>query len=93
MPHLLSDGRTMPSSTVCSNYLSNALLCWIKTTVPLEGCWTSRADVMDNIVWWRITGAGEARKIGILPLLEPIRALVVTTRLIEDISGCGLHTH
>ncbi len=46
---------------------SNALLRRIKTTIPLKGCWTSRADVMDNIVWWRITGAGEVRKIRILP--------------------------
>ncbi len=47
--------------------LSNALLRWVKAAIPLEACWASRADVMDNIVWWRITGAGEVRKIGILP--------------------------
>ncbi len=47
--------------------LSNALLRRIKATTPMEGCWTIRSDVMDNIVWWRITGAGEVRKIGILP--------------------------
>ncbi len=47
--------------------LSNALLRRIKMTIPLEGCWTSRSDVMDNIVWWRITGAGDVREVGILP--------------------------
>ncbi len=46
---------------------SNALLRRIKTTIPLEGCWTSRSGVMDNIVWWRITGAGDVREVGILP--------------------------
>ncbi len=47
--------------------LSNAFLRRITTTIPLEGCWTSRSDVMDNIVWWRITGAGDARVVGIIP--------------------------
>ncbi len=47
--------------------LSNALLRWVEATIPLEGCWTSRSDVMDNIVCWRNMGAGEVRKIGILP--------------------------
>ncbi len=46
----------------------------IKPTIPLKGCWISRADVMDNIVWWRITGAGEVRKIGILPYQRSVRA-------------------
>ncbi len=27
------------------------------------------------------------------PLRKPVRARVVTTRLMEGISGCGLHTH
>ncbi len=45
--------------------LSNAHLRQIKATIPLEGCWTSRSDVMGNIVWWRITGA--VREVGILP--------------------------
>ncbi len=47
--------------------MSNALLRRIKAAIPLEGCWTSRADVMDNIVWWRITGAGDVPEVGILP--------------------------
>ncbi len=47
--------------------LSNALLCRIKATIPLEGCWTSGVDVMGNIMWWRITGVGDVREVGILP--------------------------
>ncbi len=47
--------------------LSIALLCRIKTTIPLEGCWISRSDVMDNTVWWLITDVGDVREVGILP--------------------------
>ncbi len=47
--------------------LSNALRRWIKATIPREGCWTSRSDVMDDIVWWRITGADDVREVGTLP--------------------------
>ncbi len=48
--------------------LSNALLCWIKATRPLEGFWTSRSAVVENIMWWLIMGAGDVREVGILPL-------------------------
>ncbi len=47
--------------------LSSALFCWSTATIPLEGCWTGRSDVMDNITWWRIMGVGEVREFGILP--------------------------
>ncbi len=47
--------------------LSNAVLRRIKVTAPLEGCWTSRSDVMDNIVLWPITGAGDVCEVWILP--------------------------
>ncbi len=41
--------------------LSNALLRRIKAAIPLEGCWTSGVDVVGNLMWWRITGAGVVR--------------------------------
>ncbi len=47
--------------------LINALLRWIKAMIPLDGCWSGRSDVMDNIMWWRLTGADNAREVGILP--------------------------
>ncbi len=46
--------------------LSYALLRRIKATIPLEECWAGRSDVMDNIMWWRTTGAGDVREVGIL---------------------------
>ncbi len=46
--------------------LSNALLRCIKAMITLEGCWTGWSDVMDNIVWWRITDAGAIRVVGLL---------------------------
>ncbi len=47
--------------------LRNALLHRIKAPIPLEGYWTGHLDVMDSIMWWRITGAGAVREVGILP--------------------------
>ncbi len=44
--------------------LSNALLRRIKATISLKGCWASRSDVVDNIVWWRITGVGDVHEVG-----------------------------
>ncbi len=46
--------------------LNNALLRRIKAMIALEGCWTGWSDVMDNIVWWRITDAGAIRVVGVL---------------------------
>ncbi len=46
--------------------LSSGLRRKIKAAIPMKGCLTGRFDVIENITWWPITGAGKVREAGIL---------------------------